>query len=277
MSCGSGSGAAMRSMPPASASSNLTDRMETECLSVVMPCYNEEATIRDVVDAVLKSEFTGELIIVDDGSTDGTRQILTQLAKLPKVRVILQPHNMGKGAAIRTGFDAASFPFVVVQDADLEYDPAEYVDLLQPLINGQADVVYGSRFLGGRPHRVLYYWHSVGNNLLTTVSNMFTNLNLTDMETCYKAFRIEVLRSFTLEENRFGIEPEMTAKVSQGGWRIYEVGISYSGRTYEEGKKIGWRDGIRAMFCIIVYSGFGQRWKVKRLEPVIRRLTGGRA
>jgi glycosyltransferase involved in cell wall biosynthesis len=251
--------------------------MSSECLSVIMPCYNERATIREVVASVLKSPFTAELIIVDDGSSDGTREILVELEAEPKVRVILQPHNQGKGAALRTGFAAASGPYVVVQDADLEYDPAEYVDLLQPLINGQADVVYGSRFLGGRPHRVLYYWHSVGNNLLTTVSNMFTNLNLTDMETCYKAFRIEVLQSFTLEENRFGIEPEMTAKVSKGGWRIYEVGISYSGRTYEEGKKIGWRDGIRAMFCIVVYSNFGQRWKVKRLEPVVRRLTGGRA
>jgi glycosyltransferase involved in cell wall biosynthesis len=251
--------------------------MSSECLSVIMPCYNERATIREVVASVLKSPFTAELIIVDDGSSDGTREILAELEAEPKVRVILQPHNQGKGAALRTGFAAASGPYVVVQDADLEYDPAEYVDLLQPLINGQADVVYGSRFLGGRPHRVLYYWHSVGNNLLTTVSNMFTNLNLTDMETCYKAFRIEVLQSFTLEENRFGIEPEMTAKVSKGGWRIYEVGISYSGRTYEEGKKIGWRDGIRAMFCIVVYSNFGQRWKVKRLEPVVRRLTGGRA
>jgi glycosyltransferase involved in cell wall biosynthesis len=251
--------------------------MSTECLSVVMPCYNERATIREVVASVLKSPYTSELIIVDDGSTDGTREILAELADAPRVQVILQPHNQGKGAAIRTGFAAAQGPYVIVQDADLEYDPAEFGDLIQPLINGQADVVYGSRFLGGRPHRVLYYWHSVGNKLLTTASNMFTNLNLTDMETCYKAFRIEVLRSFTLEENRFGIEPEITAKVSRGGWRIFEVGISYSGRTYEEGKKIGWRDGIRAMFCIVVYSRFGQRWKVKRLEPVVRRLTGGRA
>ena len=241
-----------------------------------MPCYNERATIRDVVEAVLKSPFTAELIIVDDGSKDGTRDILAEFDD-PRVRVILQPVNQGKGAALRTGFAAAISPYVVVQDADLEYDPAEYDQLLQPLMTGHADVVYGSRFLSGHPHRVLYYWHSVGNKFLTTVSNMFTNLNLTDMETCYKAFRREVLQSFTLEENRFGIEPEMTAKVAAGKWRVFEIGISYSGRTYEEGKKIGWRDGIRAIFCIVAYSPRGQRWRIKRFEPVVRKLTGGKA
>jgi glycosyltransferase involved in cell wall biosynthesis len=233
------------------------------CLSVVMPCYNEITTINEVTAQVLASPWTKELVIVDDGSTDGTRDLLEKLDD-PRVRVRFQPVNQGKGAALRRGFTEAEGPFVVVQDADLEYDPAEFGVLIAPLISDKADVVYGSRFLGGRPHRVLYFWHSLGNKLLTVASNMFTDLNLTDMETCYKVFRKEVLESFTLEENRFGIEPEMTGKIAAGGWRVYEVGISYSGRTYEEGKKIGWRDGIRAIYCIVKYS------------PVVERRRGNR-
>jgi glycosyltransferase involved in cell wall biosynthesis len=223
------------------------------CLSVVMPCYNESGTIATVVKEVLNSPYTAELIIVDDGSTDGTRDILATFDD-ERVRVILQPYNQGKGAALRRGFEEAAGPYVVVQDADLEYDPREYINLVEPLLSDKADVVYGSRFMGGRPHRVLYFWHSVGNKVLTMTSNIFTNLNLTDMETCYKVFRREVLDSFTLEENRFGIEPELTAKIAAGNWRVYEVGISYSGRTYEEGKKIGWKDGLRAFYCILRYS-----------------------
>jgi glycosyltransferase involved in cell wall biosynthesis len=228
------------------------------CLSVVMPCYNEIATVEEVVERVLASPYTHELLIVDDGSTDGTREVLEKLDD-PRVRVIFQPQNQGKGAALRRGFAEAGAAFVVVQDADLEYDPDEYGYLLAPLLSDKADVVYGSRFLSGRPHRVLYFWHSVGNRALTMASNMFTNLNLTDMETCYKVFRREVLESFTLEEDRFGIEPEMTAKVAAGRWRVYEIGISYSGRTYEEGKKIGWKDGFRAFYCILRYSRIGER------------------
>ena len=229
------------------------------CLSVIMPCFNERETIETVVDMVLAQSLTRELIIVDDGSTDGTRELLAKFTD-PRVRVILQPANGGKGSALRTGFSEALGPYVVVQDADLEYNPAEFIDLVKPLLADKADVVYGSRFLAGRPHRVLYYWHSVGNRLLTTASNVFTNLNLTDMETCYKVFRKEVLDSFTLEENRFGIEPELTAKIARGGWRVYEVGISYSGRTYDEGKKIGWKDGVRAFYCIVRYSALGARF-----------------
>ncbi len=229
-----------------------------ECLSVVMPCYNEAATVKVVVERVLESPYVRELVIVDDGSTDGTRDILSSLSD-PRVRVIMQPINMGKGAALRRGFSEATAPFVIVQDADLEYDPADYAQVLAPLLDGSADVVYGSRFLGGHQHRVLYYWHSVGNGLLTTLSNMFTNVNLTDMETCYKAFRREVIQSVELHEDRFGFEPEITAKVARAGWRIYEVGISYSGRTYAEGKKIGWKDGARALYGIIRYSQFGER------------------
>lgn len=234
------------------------------CLAVVIPCFNEIATVERVIDRVLASPYTQEIVVVDDGSTDGTREVLEKIDH-PRVRVLLQARNQGKGAALRRGFSEAQAPFVVVQDADLEYDPTEYGDLVAPLLADKADVVYGSRFLGGRPHRVLYYWHSVGNRALTTTSNMFTNLNLTDMETCYKAFRREVLDSFTLEEDRFGIEPEITAKISAGGWRVYEIGISYSGRTYEEGKKIGWKDGIHAFYCIVRYSSLGDR---------ARRLTG---
>jgi glycosyltransferase involved in cell wall biosynthesis len=237
--------------------------VEQSCLSVVMPCYNEVGHVRDCVKRVLESPYVAELLIVDDGSTDGTREVLAAFDD-PRVRVLLQDVNQGKGAALRRGFGEATADFVVVQDADLEYDPSEYAKLLVPLIEGQADVVYGSRFLGGEAHRVLYFWHSVGNKVLTLASNMFTDLNLTDMETCYKAFRREVVQSFVLEENRFGIEPELTAKIAAGGWRVYEVGITYDGRTYEDGKKIGWRDGFRAVYCIVRYSSVATRRRSRR-------------
>src|SRR5947209_14817375 len=223
-------------------------------LSVVIPCYNEERWIRELVRRVRAVAIPKEIIIIDDCSTDGTRAILKELeAEAPEVRVILQPHNQGKGAALREGFQHATGNVVVVQDADLEYDPAEYPRLIQPILDDKADVVYGSRFIGER-HRVLYFWHSVANYGLTLLSNMFTNLNLTDMETCYKVFRREVLKGMVLRSNRFGFEPEITAKVARRrnpAWRIYEVPISYSGRTYEEGKKIGLRDAVNAFYCIV--------------------------
>jgi glycosyltransferase involved in cell wall biosynthesis len=222
------------------------------CLTVVMPCFNEEATILECIKRVLESRHVGELIIVDDGSTDTTRSLLASLNDF-RVKVLLQEENQGKGAALARGFRAATLPFVIVQDADLEYDPTEFTKLLQPLLDGKADVVFGSRFIGSDAHRVLYFWHSVANRILTLASNAFTNLNLTDMETCYKCFKLEVIQSIDLKEKRFGIEPELAAKVAKGRWRIYEVGISYSGRTYEEGKKIGAKDAIRAIYCIIKY------------------------
>jgi glycosyltransferase involved in cell wall biosynthesis len=224
------------------------------CLSVVMPCFNEAATIETVVKRVLESPYTAELVIVDDGSTDGTLALAEALASDARVRVFSQGHNQGKGAALRRGFQEAQAPFVIVQDADLEYDPSEFGLVLGPLLDGRADVVYGSRFISAAPHRVLYYWHYLGNRLLTTVSNMFTNLNLTDMETCYKAFRRDVIQAIDIEEDRFGFEPEVTGKLAAADLRIYEVGISYSGRTYAEGKKIGWKDGVRAFYCIVRYS-----------------------
>jgi glycosyltransferase involved in cell wall biosynthesis len=227
-----------------------------------MPCYNERGTIREVVKQVLDSPWTAELLIVDDGSVDGTRDILAELAD-DRVRVLLQPVNQGKGAALRRGFAEATADYVIVQDADLEYDPADWTQVLVPLLDGRADVVYGSRFAGSHAHRVLYFWHSVGNRFLTLASNMFTNLNLTDMETCYKAFRREVIQGIAIEEDRFGFEPEITAKVAAGGWRIFEVGISYAGRTYAEGKKIGWRDGVRAFVCIVRYSPLGTRARAR--------------
>ena len=227
-------------------------------LSVVMPCYNEAATVAEMVKRVLASPHTVELIIVDDCSTDGTRGLLDGFDD-SRVQILSQLRNTGKGAAIRRGFEVASAEFVIVQDADLEYDPRDYDIVLEPLLNGSADVVYGSRFQSGRPRRVLYFWHSVGNRFLTLLSNMFTDLNLTDMETCYKAFRTEVVQSLDLRENRFGIEPEITAKVAAGGWRIWEVGISYSGRTYAEGKKINWRDGVAALGCIVKYGVLARR------------------
>jgi glycosyltransferase involved in cell wall biosynthesis len=228
-----------------------------------VPCYNEKRTILALLKQVAESPWVREIVVVDDGSTDGTRQILGDIDDAT-VRVVIHERNQGKGAALRTGFQHASSDYVIVQDADLEYDPNEFGDLLPPMLEDKADVVFGSRFLSGRPHRVLYFWHAMGNRLLTLVSNMFTGLNLTDMETCYKLFRREVLESITIEEDRFGFEPEITAKVAKAGWRIYEVGISYSGRTYADGKKIGGRDAVRALYCIVRYSRVGDRFRRRR-------------
>ena len=234
--------------------------MSDKCLSVVVPCFNEEATVAAVLDRVLASPFTAEVIVVDDGSTDATADAVEKAAaEDDRIRLHRQGRNRGKGAALRRGFAEATAEFVIVQDADLEYDPSDWEVVLEPLLEGRADVVFGSRFVSSQPHRVLYFWHSVGNKVLTLASNAFTNLNLTDMETCYKAFRREVIQSIDLQEDRFGFEPEVTAKVAAGGWRVFEVGIAYSGRTYAEGKKIGWRDGVRAMWCIVRYSRLGER------------------
>ncbi len=229
------------------------------CLSVVMPVFNEARTLPVVIDSVLRQPCVSELLCVDDGSSDESLAVLKTIAAgEPRLKVIAHPANKGKGAALRSGIALATSRVVIIQDADLEYDPAEYPKLLGPILSGRADAVFGSRFIGSEAHRVLYFWHFVGNRLLTIVSNMFTNLNLSDMETCYKVFRRELIQGITIEEDRFGFEPEVTAKIARTGARIYEVAISYHGRTYEEGKKIGWRDGISAFRCIVKYGLAGR-------------------
>ncbi len=229
------------------------DSVTTRCLSVIVPCYNEANTIETVTKRVLESPWTRELIVVDDASTDGSREVLATLND-PRLRVFLQNPNRGKGAALQRGFREATARFVIVQDADLEYDPSDYGAIVDPLLNSAADVVFGSRFQTSKPRRVIYFWHMVGNRFLTLLSNMFTNLNLTDMECGYKAFRREIIQDIQIEEGRFGFEPEITAKVAKRGCSVWEVGISYSGRTYEEGKKIGWKDGVRAAYCIVKFG-----------------------
>ena len=226
-------------------------------LSIIIPCYNEKSTIREVVDAVLAAPYDDkEIIIVDDCSKDGTKEVLLEEIEPLVHQILFHKVNQGKGAALRTGIQAATGDIVLIQDADLEYDPQEYPNLVEPILRNKADVVYGSRFMGSQPHRVLYFWHSVGNMVLTILSNMFTNLNLTDMETCYKVFRRGIIQGISIQENRFGFEPEITAKIAKLECRIFEVGISYYGRTYKEGKKIGWKDGFRAIYCIIKYNLF---------------------
>ena len=224
-------------------------------VSIVIPCYNEKNTIAKIVEAVRSAPVENkEIIVIDDGSNDGTQTLLREKLSGAIDQIIYHPVNRGKGAALRAGFEAASGDIILVQDADLEYSPEEYPVMLEPIISGKADAVFGSRFMGGRPHRVVFFWHMVGNRFLTLLSNMFTNLNLTDLETGYKAFRAPLIKSIQIEENRFGFEPEITAKLAKKRCRIYEVGISYYGRTYEEGKKIGWRDGLRALYVIVKYN-----------------------
>ena len=223
-------------------------------LSVVIPVFNERQTIVEIVERVRNAPYEKEIIIVDDASTDGTGDILDELAEASDITLFRHEKNRGKGAALRTGVRVASGDVTIIQDADLEYDPVDYPKILDPILSSKADVVYGSRFVGGESHRVFYFWHSVGNKVLTLLSNALTGLNLTDMETCYKAFRTEIIKSIDLKEDRFGFEPEITAKLARKGLRIYEVGISYSGRTYDEGKKIGWKDGMQAIWCILKYN-----------------------
>ena len=226
-------------------------------LSIIIPVYNEVSTIEEIVRQVKAAPVDDkEIILVDDFSTDGTRELLEQKLTNQVDQILYQPRNFGKGYALKTGFQHATGDIVIIQDADLEYDPKEYPNIIRPIVEDKADVVYGSRFMGGGPHRVVYYWHYVGNRLLTLLSNMCTNINLTDMETCYKAFRRELIQSIEIEENRFGFEPEITAKVAKRNVRIYEIGISYYGRTYIEGKKIGWKDGVKAVWCIFKYNLF---------------------
>lgn len=224
-------------------------------LSVIIPCFNEKNTIKEIIFAVRNSSYQHqEIIIVDDFSSDGTREILQNEIEPLVDKVIYQTHNQGKGSALRTGIASASGDMIIIQDADLEYDPKEYLKIITPILENKADAVYGSRFISGESRRVLYFWHRVANFILTTLSNIFTNLNLSDMETCYKAFRSDIIKNIKIEENRFGFEPEITAKIAKTKCRIYEVGISYNGRTYEEGKKITWKDGFRALYCIIKYN-----------------------
>ena len=224
-------------------------------LSIIIPCYNECTTILQLIDKVRSSPVDRkEIIVVDDGSVDGTSELLQDLEAASDLKILFHYQNMGKGAALRTGFAAAGGEICIVQDADLEYDPQEFPLVIQPIIDGKADVVFGSRFQSGRPHRVVYFWHRIGNGFLTLLSNIFTDLNLTDMETCYKAFKRDVIQSVRICENRFGFEPEITAKISRRNLKIYEVGISYYGRTYSEGKKIGWKDGVRAIYCVLKYN-----------------------
>ncbi|MCP4351380.1 MAG: glycosyltransferase family 2 protein [Desulfobacterales bacterium] len=223
-------------------------------LSVIIPIFNEADTVEQIVRLVQAVPIDKQLILVDDYSTDGTREILQNIADADNIQVLFHEKNYGKGTALRTGISNAKGDMVIIQDADLEYDPNEYPKLIKPIVDGKADVVYGSRFAGGESHRVLYFWHYVGNKFLTLLSNCFTNLNLTDMETCYKVFRREIIQNITIEESRFGFEPEITAKVAAMRCRVYEIGISYYGRTYEEGKKIGWKDGVRAIWCILKYN-----------------------
>ncbi len=225
-------------------------------LSIVIPVYNEVNTIAEIVRSVCEIDINmeKELILIDDGSTDGTQNVILNLEKEhPQCKIVFHEKNMGKGAAVRSGFLASSGDIILIQDADLEYDPHDYSVLLAPILNGHADVVYGSRFIGGGAHRVIFFWHYVGNRILTTLSNMMTNLNLTDMETCYKVFKKDILNNITLHENRFGFEVEITAKIARGKWKIYEVPVSYYGRDYREGKKITWKDGVRAFWCIFKY------------------------